>query len=136
MAVPHKPRRRREDFWGDGQVIRTGQMQRQRKQLRATEKGQALIALVAEPLRSPQLTAAWEPQLKEVEGKRPAEAFKLKLELAFADKPRQVMVPDRAGVAAAQRPPATPVEACPAPQPLACPKCGYGRIIVSEGRSR
>jgi len=57
-------------------LIRTGYVQRERKQLRATEKGRALIGLVAEPLRSPELTAAWEQQLKEVEeGKRPAGEF-------------------------------------------------------------
>ena len=42
-------------------LIRTEYVQRERKQLRATEKGRALIALVAEPLRSPALTAEWEP---------------------------------------------------------------------------
>ncbi len=57
-------------------LIRTGYVQRERKQLRSTEKGQALIALVAEPLRSPELTAEWEQQLKEVEeGNRPAGEF-------------------------------------------------------------
>ncbi len=57
-------------------LIRTGYVERERKQLRATAKGCALIALVAEPLRSPELTAAWEQQLKEVEeGTRAAEDF-------------------------------------------------------------
>jgi DNA topoisomerase-3 len=57
-------------------LIRTEYVQRERKQLRATEKGRALIGLVAEPLRSPELTAAWEQQLKEVEeGRRPAGEF-------------------------------------------------------------
>lgn len=57
-------------------LIRTGYVQRERKQLRATDKGQALIGLVARPLRSPELTAEWEQQLKEVEeGKRAVEAF-------------------------------------------------------------
>jgi DNA topoisomerase-3 len=52
-------------------LIRTAYVQRERKQLRATDKGRALIGLVAEPLRSPELTAEWEQQLKEVEeGKR------------------------------------------------------------------
>ena len=51
-------------------------VQRERKQLRSTEKGRALIGLVAGPLRSPELTAEWEQQLKEVEeGKRPAGEF-------------------------------------------------------------
>ena len=57
-------------------LIRTEYVQRERKQLRATEKGRALIGLVAEPLRSPELTAEWEQQLKEVEeGQRPAGEF-------------------------------------------------------------
>lgn len=57
-------------------LIRTSYVQRERKQLISTEKGRALIGLVAGPLRSPELTAEWEQQLKEVEeGKRPAEDF-------------------------------------------------------------
>ncbi len=57
-------------------LIRTEYVQRERKQLRATEKGRALIGLVAKPLRSPELTAEWEQQLKEVEeGRRPAGEF-------------------------------------------------------------
>ena len=57
-------------------LIRTGYLERARKQLRATPKGRALIALVAEPLRSPELTAAWEQRLKEIEdGGGAADAF-------------------------------------------------------------
>jgi DNA topoisomerase-3 len=57
-------------------LIRTGYVQRERKQLCSTEKGRALIGLVAGPLRSPELTAEWEQQLKEVEeGKRSAGEF-------------------------------------------------------------
>ena len=57
-------------------LIRTGYVQRERKQLRSTEKGRALIGLVAGSLRSPELTAEWEQQLKEVEeGKGPAGEF-------------------------------------------------------------
>ena len=57
-------------------LIRTGYVQRARKQLCSTEKGQALIGLVAKSLRSPELTAEWEQQLKEVEeGIQPAEGF-------------------------------------------------------------
>ena len=57
-------------------LIRTGYVKRERKQLRSTEKGRALIGLVAGSLRSPELTAEWEQQLKEVEeGRRPAGAF-------------------------------------------------------------
>lgn len=57
-------------------LVRTGYVERQRKQIRATEKGRTLIAGVALPLRNPELTAHWEQQLKEVEeGTRPAEEF-------------------------------------------------------------
>lgn len=57
-------------------LIRTGYVERQRKQLRATAKGQALIGLVAEPLRSPELTAQWEQRLKDIErGQATAEDF-------------------------------------------------------------
>ena len=57
-------------------LIRTGYVKRERKQLISTEKGRALIGLVAGSLRSPELTAEWEQQLKEVEeGKRPAGEF-------------------------------------------------------------
>ncbi|WP_020505068.1 type IA DNA topoisomerase [Lamprocystis purpurea] len=57
-------------------LIRTGYVERQRKQLRATEKGRVLIERVALPLKSPELTAAWEQQLREVEeGSRPVAAF-------------------------------------------------------------
>ena len=57
-------------------LLRTGYIERQRKQLRATDKGKALIALVAEPLRSVELTAAWEQRLKDIEqGAADADAF-------------------------------------------------------------
>ena len=57
-------------------LIRTGYVERQRKQLRATAKGQALIGRVAEPLRSPELTAQWEQRLKDIErGQAAAEDF-------------------------------------------------------------
>jgi DNA topoisomerase-3 len=57
-------------------LIRSGYVLRKGKSLASTEKGRALIALVAEPLRRPDLTAAWEQQLKEVEaGRYEATAF-------------------------------------------------------------
>ncbi len=57
-------------------LIRSGYVLRERKSLRSTAKGKALIELVAEPLRSPELTAEWEQQLQEVEaGRCAAEAF-------------------------------------------------------------
>ena len=57
-------------------LIRTGYVVRDRKAITSTEKGKALVGLVAEPLRSPELTAEWEQQLKEVEeGQRPVAGF-------------------------------------------------------------
>ena len=55
-------------------LIRTEYVQRERRQLRSTSKGQALIGLVAETLCSPELTAEWEQQLKDVEEGRLAAA--------------------------------------------------------------
>lgn len=57
-------------------LIRTGYIERRGKQLRATDKGIALIGLVAEALRSPELTAEWEKQLAEIErGERDQAGF-------------------------------------------------------------
>ena len=57
-------------------LIRTGYVVRDRKSITSTEKGKALVGLVAEPLRSPELTGEWEQQLKEVEeGQRPVAGF-------------------------------------------------------------
>jgi DNA topoisomerase-3 len=57
-------------------LIRSGYVRRERKSLRSTEKGQALIGLVAAPLRSPELTAEWEQRLQDIEEDRDtAEAF-------------------------------------------------------------
>ncbi|WP_462321911.1 type IA DNA topoisomerase [Halochromatium sp.] len=57
-------------------LIRSGYVERQRKQIVATEKGRALIGLVAEPLKSAELTADWEQRLKDIEeGHAEATAF-------------------------------------------------------------
>lgn len=57
-------------------LIRTRYVERQRKQLRATPKGIALIGAVVPALCSPELTAGWEQRLKDVEqGELAAEVF-------------------------------------------------------------
>jgi len=48
-------------------LIRTGYVERQRKQLVATEKGRALSGLVAGRLESAELSAAWEQRVKDIE---------------------------------------------------------------------
>jgi len=57
-------------------LIRSDYVRRERRSLRSTEKGRALIGLVAAPLRSPELTAAWEQRLQDIEeGRDTAAAF-------------------------------------------------------------
>ncbi|KAA6185191.1 DNA topoisomerase III [Thiohalocapsa marina] len=125
-------------------LLRTGYIERQRKQLRATDKGRALIALVAEPLRSVELTAAWEQRLQEIEqGAADADGFYADIctlvRDLVADVARVVRVaqgvaapPAEHGGAPEARddPPAT-ADSLRA-QPLGCPRCRQGQLI--EGR--
>jgi len=91
-------------------LIRTGYVERQRKQLRATAKGQALIGLVADSLRSPELTARWEQRLKEIEqGQGQAEDFYRDIvtwvkEGVIAVVQGAAMRPEQAGASAQARP--------------------------------
>ena len=48
-------------------LVKRGYLVRRKKALVSTDKGRGLIAAVAEALRSPELTATWERQLKEIE---------------------------------------------------------------------
>ena len=48
-------------------LVRRGYLTRRKKALVSTDKGRGLVAAVAEALRSPELTATWERQLKEIE---------------------------------------------------------------------
>ena len=48
-------------------LLKRGYLVRQNRSLLSTDKGRGLIAAVADPLRSPELTATWERQLKEIE---------------------------------------------------------------------
>ena len=57
-------------------LVNRGYVVRKGKTLLSTGKGRAVIDAVAEPLRSPELTATWEQQLKEIEdGKGSAAGF-------------------------------------------------------------
>ena len=57
-------------------LLKRGYLIRKGKTLLSTDKGRALIAAVMEPLSSPELTATWEQQLREIEdGKGSAEGF-------------------------------------------------------------
>ena len=57
-------------------LVKRGFLLRERKNLVSTETGRALVAVVAEPLCSPELTATWEGQLADIEeGKGSADGF-------------------------------------------------------------
>ena len=57
-------------------LLKRGYLIRKGKTLLSTDKGRALIGAVMEPLKSPELTATWERQLREIEeGKGSAEDF-------------------------------------------------------------
>jgi len=57
-------------------LIRRGFVVRKKKALVSTDRGRALVAAVVDPLSSPELTATWEQQLKEIEdGKGSAAGF-------------------------------------------------------------
>lgn len=142
-------------------LIRTGYVERQRKQLRATLKGQALIGLVAEPLRSPELTAQWEQRLKDIErGEAAAEDFYhdivawvrgliptlgqgealARLQGAArpaAPQPKNPRSNPGAGQLASQPAVMNPGRQDAADRtgglgPLTCPKCGRGQIIAGR----
>ena len=57
-------------------LLKRGYLIRKGRTLLSTDKGRALTAAVVEPLSSPELTATWEQQLREIEdGKGSAEGF-------------------------------------------------------------
>lgn len=127
-------------------LIRSGYVRRERRQLRSTDKGRALIAMVAEPLRSPELTATWEQQLQDVEeGKLAASTYYQRI-TAFV----QNLVPQ---VAAGQAMSAAQVAAARQQQPGArqqgkkggrrgsgpratdlgkCPVCRQGEVVETQ----
>ena len=51
-------------------LIRSGFVERQKKNIHALPKGKALIGMVVDPLRSPELTGEWERKLKDIENGR------------------------------------------------------------------
>jgi DNA topoisomerase-3 len=130
-------------------LIRSGYLVRQRRALAATDKGKALVGLVAGPLRSPELTARWEQQLKDIEeGKQRAEAFYQGIAQFVRDlvpkvahgpalSPEQVAAAQRErnqgrGKKARGRPRVAVQSDSSMPGPLTCPKCNQGKIV--EGR--
>ena len=117
-------------------LIRTGYVVRERKSILASDKGKALVDLVAEPLRSPEMTAEWEQQLKEIEeGQRPVAEFYRSIEAFVKDlipKVRQgpALSPEQAAAARAEQGGKkkgkggrrSGVELAP------CPKCKKGKV--------
>ncbi|HEY5621543.1 MAG TPA: DNA topoisomerase, partial [Pontiella sp.] len=58
-------------------LLRRNYIRREKKQIRATDMGRCLIALLQDPLlKSPEMTGEWEEQLKQIErGKKPPADF-------------------------------------------------------------
>jgi len=57
-------------------LVKTGTVERRKKQLIPTEKGVNLIAVLPDVIKSPMLTAEWESRLKEIErGALPGDGF-------------------------------------------------------------
>lgn len=104
-------------------LVSRGYVVRKGKTVLSTEKGRAVIAVVAEALRSPELTATWERQLKEIEdGKGSAAGFLdgiggLVSELVPQVRASSVKVPTGNG----EGKPIGP-----------CPSCGQG--VVERGK--
>ncbi|MBK1621252.1 hypothetical protein CKO42_23105 [Lamprobacter modestohalophilus] len=117
-------------------LIRTGYVERQRKQLVATDKGQALIGLVAEPLKSAELTAAWEQRLKDIEeGRAEAAVFHADINRFVTELIPQVargaaLPPEQVAAARAARGTATSISSG-----RSCKKASPGGSTGRQGRS-
>ena len=116
-------------------LIRTGYVFREKKSIISTEKGKALVGLVAEPLRSPELTAEWEQQLKDVEeGQRPVAEFYDGIAAFVRDlvpKVRQgpALSPEQAAQARAEQGGAKKGKGKgPGKELGPCPKCKEGKV--------
>ncbi len=117
-------------------LIRSEFVQRNKKSLAATEKGKTLVAVVAESLKSPELTGQWEQKLKDVEeGQLSGEAFHQSI-IAFVES----LVPQ-----VAQSPTLPPSTfggngrgkksgggAAAGVSPGTCPKCKQGEILENK----
>ena len=122
-------------------LIRIAYVQRSGRQLGSTQKGQALIGLVADSLRSPELTAEWEQQLKDVEERRLAAAtyseriadFVRALVPAVAQGPalsaEQVAAVRQQQPAAAKKGQGKRGTTAPATDLGSCPVCDTGRVV-------
>ena len=49
------------------QIVKNGYVERQKKQLRSTDKGKELVKVVPDEVKSPKLTAQWETKLQQIE---------------------------------------------------------------------
>lgn len=117
-------------------LIRSEFVQRNKKSIVATEKGKALVGVVAESLKSPELTGQWEQKLKDVEeGRLSGDAFHQSI-VAFVES----LIPQ-----VAQSPTLPPSVlggngrgkksgkgAASGPSLGTCPKCEQGEILENK----
>ena len=105
-------------------LVSRGYVVRRGKTVLSTEKGRAVIAAVAEALRSPELTATWERQLKEIEAGRGSAAGFLD---AIAGLVREVLPQAQASSVK------VPAGVEGSVKPIGpCPLCGQG--VVERGK--
>lgn len=116
-------------------LIRTTLVLREKKVLKPTEKGEALIRVVAEPMRSAEMTAQWEQRLKDIEaGQERAHDF-----LHAIGHLLQVIIPrvsegEDMQLSAAARAADQSRRQGNTGKPLAvtCPQCGQGTLFQGK----
>ena len=114
-------------------LIRSDLVQRDKKVLVPTEKGRGLIGIVAAPLKSPELTAAWEQKLKDIEeGRLQARPFYQSI-VEFVNNlitqvPQSPALPPEA-LAVAAGPGRKGSSGDPSSALPPCPACGRGQIV-------
>jgi len=105
-------------------LVKVGLMERRKKQLFPTEKGQSLIAVVPESIQSPLLTAEWEHKLKQIErGDLNDAAFMAEIAAMTQGLVKAHPSPDKAHAALFGKP-------SEGESPGSCPRCKsvvYGR---------
>jgi len=124
-------------------LIRTKLIERSKKVLHPTAKGMALIGLVAEPLRSPELTGTWEQRLEEIkEGALDDRTFYDSIVAMVRElipmvtrSPRGSMAEfnDRKKKRHRTGPARNSRTSKPDPAKRVCPRCGLGNVI--EGKT-
>ncbi|NKB68893.1 MAG: DNA topoisomerase III [Candidatus Latescibacteria bacterium] len=112
-------------------LIRTQLIERQKKALMPTDKGKALISVVAAPLKSPELTGDWEQKLKDIEeGKLNAQNYYQSIvdfitQLIPEISQSPTLPPESRG-------PARQGSGTPGQELGTCPQCKEGKVVENR----